>query len=86
MKHSFLLLISVILLASCGQNKKVLKQDVCDEAGELQTSTESVVATTQSGKVAGYIDNGVYIYKSITTTRSCSTWCVPSRCAASDSF
>lgn len=35
------------------------------EQGELLTSAEATVVTTATGKVAGYIDNGIYTYKGI---------------------
>ena len=35
------------------------------EAGELLTSAEATVVQTANGKVAGYIDDGIYTYKGI---------------------
>ena len=35
------------------------------ETGELLTSAETTVVQTSAGKVAGYVDNGIYTYKGI---------------------
>ena len=56
-----------LLLASCGQ-------PVGRSAGEclsaVETSAKSATVQTQSGPVAGYIDDGVFIYKGIPYARA----------------
>ena len=66
MKHILFIAAAVpFLLAACTSAGVSSKQGESVISGELLSSGTEVVATTQSGKVAGYIDNGVYIYKGI---------------------
>lgn len=66
MKHILFIAAAVpFLLAACTSAGVSSKQGEPVTSGELLSSGTEVVATTQSGKVAGYIDNGVYIYKGI---------------------
>lgn len=66
MKHILFIAAAVpFLLAACTSVGVSSKQGEPVTSGELLSSGTEVVATTQSGKVAGYIDNGVYIYKGI---------------------
>lgn len=41
------------------------KQNTPETPGEIIASNSKAIAQTQSGQVAGYIENGVYIYKGI---------------------
>ena len=50
-----------LVLTSCGQN--VRRSSEC--LSSLETSTSSTTVRTKSGPVAGYVDDGVYIYKGI---------------------
>lgn len=52
-----------LLLASCGQPVSRRSSEQCLSA--LETSAKNTTVQTQNGPVAGYIDNGVYIYKGI---------------------
>ncbi|MBR4810078.1 MAG: carboxylesterase/lipase family protein, partial [Bacteroidales bacterium] len=53
--------LSVIISAcSCGGNSRNVK-----EAGELETSARHTTVSIKSGPVAGYVDDGVFIYKGI---------------------
>lgn len=62
MKHILFIAAAVpFLLAACTSAGVSSKQGEPVTSGELLSSGTEVVATTQSGKVAGYIDNGVYI-------------------------
>lgn len=65
MKMHFLTVLALVSLSlmSCG-NDTTGKQTT-SFSKELQTSAEVTVAATQYGKVAGYIENGIYIYKGI---------------------
>ena len=56
-----LLASAAILLAACGQ--PAIRQQQCVTA--LETSAKATTVQTVSGPVAGYIDDGVYIYKGI---------------------
>lgn len=57
---------SSVLLVGCSQaNLSARRQGSSAVAGEWISSSDEVIAQTQSGKVAGYIDNGIYIYKGI---------------------
>ncbi|MCI1648069.1 MAG: carboxylesterase/lipase family protein [Bacteroides sp.] len=51
--------------ASCGGIESASKQIRQGEAGEITASSQIAIAQTQSGKVGGYLENGVYIYKGI---------------------
>jgi len=49
------------LLSSCGEQVRGGRQCL----SSLETSTKATTVSTVSGQVAGYIDDGVYIYKGI---------------------
>lgn len=53
---------SLLVLAGCCQVSS-RRSSECPSA--LETSAKAATVTTQSGPVAGYIDDGVYIYKGI---------------------
>lgn len=65
MKKQFLSLVAfaAIVLASCqctpGQQQQAL------QPGEIIANDKTAIATTKQGKVAGYIQDGLYIYKGI---------------------
>lgn len=67
MKKQFLsvLAFSAILLSSCGGTAKIEKASACGQEGEITASSATAIAETESGKVAGYVENGIYIYKGI---------------------
>ena len=67
MKKQFLsvLAFSAILLSSCGGTAKMERVPACGQKGEITASSTVAVAETESGKVAGYVENGIYIYKGI---------------------
>ena len=55
---------STILVASCiGSNK--LEKTIIIEKYNIIASSEVAITNTESGRVAGYIENGIYIYKGI---------------------
>ena len=60
-KTTFVLLGTLFLLSACGHS--VRHRAEC--LGSLETSTKATTVQTVSGPVAGYIDDGVYIYKGI---------------------
>ncbi len=61
LKPASLLLGAAVLLAACGQPAR--KHVEC--YGKLETSTKTTTVQTVSGPVAGYVDDGVWIYKGI---------------------
>lgn len=67
MKKQFLsvLAFTAILLSSCGGAAKIEKASACGQEGEITASSATAIAETESGKVAGYVENGIYIYKGI---------------------
>ncbi len=67
MKVNRLIYLAIASLAvlGCGSQGGVKAKDNGSGAAELQTSAASTVVETVSGKVAGYIDNGIYTYKGI---------------------
>ncbi len=67
MKKQFLsvLAFSAILLSSCGETAKIEKASACMQEGEIMASSETAITEIESGKVAGYVENGIYIYKGI---------------------
>ena len=67
MKKQFLsvLAFTAILLSSCGGTAKIGKASACGQEGEITASSATAIAETESGKVAGYVENGIYIYKGI---------------------
>lgn len=58
------LLTAALLLSSCGGTVKADKQEAKTD-GEVLASDTNAIAETESGTVAGYQENGVYIYKGI---------------------
>ncbi|MBR6433349.1 MAG: carboxylesterase/lipase family protein [Bacteroides sp.] len=57
---------AVLLFSSCGGASKIKKASVCmQQGGEITASSAVAVAETESGKVGGYVENGIYIYKGI---------------------
>ena len=67
MKKLFLsvLAFTAILLSSCGGTAKIEKASACGQEGEITASSATAIAEAESGKVAGYVENGIYIYKGI---------------------
>lgn len=67
MKHSFLFtsLTAALLLASCGGAGSSEKMSAGQPTGEIVADSLTAVACTQQGRVAGYMEDGVYIYKGI---------------------
>jgi para-nitrobenzyl esterase len=63
MKPLFVAGLLIPTFFSCDSSQKV--QQKSDPAENISTSTSSVVVKTESGKVAGYIENNIYIYKGI---------------------
>ena len=53
----------ILLLFSCSKPQKV-QQPGC-VAEEITTSNNNAIVETQSGKVVGYVDNDIYVYKGI---------------------
>ena len=60
-KTTIVLLGTLLLLSACGQPVRHRAECV----GSLETSTKATTVQTVSGPVAGYIDDGVFIYKGI---------------------
>lgn len=58
-----LLVMSSWLFISCSGGRVADRQ--CDISGEIAASSEKNVVQTEQGKVAGYVENGVHIYKGI---------------------
>ena len=58
---TFAAAILLLSASSCCDASK--KQD--NKSSELQTSAQSTLVQTDKGQVAGYIDNGIFIYKGI---------------------
>ncbi|MCD8471563.1 MAG: carboxylesterase/lipase family protein [Parabacteroides chartae] len=58
------ILAAALLLSSCGGIVKADKQEAKTD-GEVLASDTNAIAETESGTVAGYQENGVYIYKGI---------------------
>lgn len=50
---------------ACGGVTTMSRQSHQSQMGEVVASSQVAIAQTQSGKVGGYIENGVYIYKGI---------------------
>ncbi|WP_294590348.1 carboxylesterase/lipase family protein [uncultured Bacteroides sp.] len=65
MKQQFLsaLAFASLLLVSC-TGKAVAEKQISQE-GEVIASSDKAIVQTESGKVGGYIENGMYIYKGI---------------------
>ena len=67
LKHHIMFLgASVLLAACCGQAAR----NRAECYGALETSAAVSTVQTKSGPVAGYVDDGVYIYKGIPFTAS----------------
>ncbi|SHE78593.1 para-nitrobenzyl esterase [Bacteroides luti] len=67
MKKQFLSVIaftSLLLVYCCGV-AIASKQPSQTDSGEITASSQTAVTQTESGKVSGYIEEGVYIYKGI---------------------
>ena len=54
---------AILLLSASSCCNASKKQD--NKSSELQTSAQSTLVQTDKGQVAGYIDNGIFIYKGI---------------------
>lgn len=67
MKTQFLsiFILSVLSFASCSGNSKTEQSSVCTKTGEISTSSETAVTEIETGKLAGFLKNGIYIYKGI---------------------
>lgn len=67
MKKQFLSVFALfaILLASCGGTAKTGNTSACKEKAGIVASSETAIAETKSGKVGGYLQNGIYIYKGV---------------------
>ena len=65
MKQQFLsvLAFASLLLVSC-TGKAVAEKQISQE-GEVIASSDKAIVQTESGRVGGYIENGMYIYKGI---------------------
>lgn len=72
MKRQFLsvLVLSVILFSSCGETTGTKKASACMRSGEITASSETAITEIESGKVAGYVEDGIYIYKGIPYARA----------------
>jgi para-nitrobenzyl esterase len=66
LKTHIALLLAVTLAASCGQPAR--RNQAC--LGSLETSAKLTTVQTVSGPVAGYVDDGVFIYKGIPYARA----------------
>ncbi len=66
MKNQFLFVpaFAIVFLSACGSTANIRKQHV-PGASEIIASSETAIAETESGKVAGYLEDGIYIYKGI---------------------
>lgn len=60
-----LALASLLILSSCGQTAGVKTAGAQQATGEIVASSETAVAQTESGKVGGFLQDGIYIYKGI---------------------
>jgi para-nitrobenzyl esterase len=63
LKNIILISFATTLLLSCAE--KDVKKAIIYNNSEINTSLEDVVAGTEFGDVAGYIEKGVYIYKGV---------------------
>lgn len=63
LKHLIPVIGCFLLALSCGPNASRRTAQACQ--GELETSAKNTTVQTVSGPVAGYIDDGVFIYKGI---------------------
>ena len=62
---SMLALASLLILSSCGQTVGVKTAGAQQTTGEIVASSETAIAQTESGKVGGFLQDGIYIYKGI---------------------
>ena len=62
---SMLALASLLILSSCGQTAGVKTAGAQQTTGEIVASSETAIAQTESGKVGGFLQDGIYIYKGI---------------------
>ena len=62
LNHTVLLLGALVVLSACGGRGERGRSEYF---GELETSTAASTVQTKSGPVAGYIDDGVFIYKGV---------------------
>lgn len=71
MKKQFFLSLTfaTILFSSCDR-KSDMQDSTIQVASEIIASSETAIAKTKSGKVAGYKENGIYIYKGIPYARA----------------
>lgn len=68
MKKHFLYVAAAVpffFLAACTAAGASPKQNTPEVAGEITASSTQGIVRTQSGQVAGYVENGIYIYKGI---------------------
>lgn len=68
MKKHFLyaaVAVPFFFLTACTSAGASSKQNTPEVADEITASTEQGVVRTQSGQMAGYVENGIYIYKGI---------------------
>ena len=61
LKHHLAFLLAATLAVSCGQPSRRIVECL----GSLETSAKQTTVKTVSGPVAGYLDDGVFIYKGI---------------------
>lgn len=64
MKARILIFLTIAALSGC-TNGNTTKNPTRNHSHELLTDTELSVTQTTSGKVAGYIDDGIFTYKGI---------------------
>ncbi len=63
-KNFTMLTFSLLVLFACGSAAK-MKQDSTAEPGEITASSAIAVAETEYGRVGGYVEDGIYIYKGV---------------------
>ena len=64
-KNLFLFAFITITAVSCGNCGNTVRSSYKAACGELLTSARETTVQTVSGKVAGYIDGGIFTYKGI---------------------
>ena len=64
-RNLFFFAFATLAAVSCGNCNSPDKASAKAECGELLTSAEQTVVQTESGKIAGYIDDGIFTYKGI---------------------
>ena len=55
-----LALASLLILSSCGQTAGVKTAGAQHTTGEIVASSETAIAQTESGKVGGFLQDGIY--------------------------